>query len=172
MADPVSLATPISLERRVSAAARAASESAAVPWYIWCSVAAVTSVMIGGYWDISWHMSIGRDSFWTPAHMAIQFCGVLAGISCGYLIFSTTFSRTAALRQSSVKVWGFRAPLGAFICAWGGLAMIASAPFDNWWHNAYGLDVKIFSPPHVVLDTGIFAVQIGSVVLIAGAINR
>ncbi len=28
--------------------------------------------------------------------------------------------------------------------------MITSAPFDDWWHNAYGLDVKILSPPHVV----------------------
>ena len=32
---------------------------------------AVTSAMIGGRWDVSWHESIGRDTFWTPAHMAI-----------------------------------------------------------------------------------------------------
>ena len=30
--------------------------------------------------------------------------------------------------------------------------MIVSAPFDNWWHNAYGLDVRIISHPHMVLD--------------------
>ena len=45
--------------------------------------------------------------------------------------------------------------------------MITSAPFDDWWHNAYGLDVKILSPPHVVLVTGLVAVQIGTMVLIA-----
>ena len=50
--------------------------------------------------------------------------------------------------------------------------MLASAPFDNWWHNAYGLDVKIFSPPHVVLDGGVLAIQFGAVVLIASAMNR
>ena len=71
-----------------------------VPWFIWCSIAAVTSAMIGVHWDISWHRSIGRDSFWTPAHMAIYLCGVLAGLSCGYLILATTFTRNAALRDA------------------------------------------------------------------------
>jgi hypothetical protein len=143
-----------------------------VPWYLLCVVAAVVSVMIGGYWDISWHMSIGRDTFWTPAHMAIYLCGVLAGVSCGYLILFNTLAAAAPEGQASVEIWGLRAPLGAFICAWGGLAMLASAPFDNWWHGAYGLDVKIFSPPHLVLDAGIFAIQIGGMVLIMGARNR
>ena len=50
-----------------------------VPWYIWCAVIAVTSAMVGTHWDIAWHRSIGRDTFWTPAHMAIYFAGVLAG---------------------------------------------------------------------------------------------
>ena len=35
--------------------------------------------------------------------------------------------------------------------------MLTSAPFDNWWHNAYGLDVKIVSPPHTLLILGIRA---------------
>ena len=128
--------------------------------------------MVGGYWDISWHMSIGRDTFWTPAHMLIYACGVLAGISSGHLILSTTFGGHSATLESSVTVWGFRAPLGAFISAWGGIAMMASAPFDNWWHSAYGLDVRIFSPPHMVLDTGVLAVEVGGLVLISGAMNR
>ena len=144
----------------------------AVPWYVWCSVAAVTFAMAGVHWDISWHRSIGRDTFWTPAHICIHICGVLAGISCGYLILSTTFNRRSALRDCSVSLWGFRGPLGAFIAAWGGIAMITSAPFDNWWHDAYGLDVKIFSPPHVVLDGGVLAIQIGALVLIASTRNR
>jgi hypothetical protein len=128
--------------------------------------------MVGTHWDISWHRSIGRDSFWTPAHIAIHLCGVLAGISCGYLILSTTLNRNSPLRESSVTMWGFRGPLGAFISAWGGVAMITSAPFDNWWHNAYGLDVKILSPPHMVLASGILAVHAGALILILGQMNR
>jgi hypothetical protein len=148
------------------------SHTSSIPWYVWCSVAAVTSAMVGVHWDISWHRSIGRDTFWTPAHLAIHACGVLAGIACGYLILATTFSRESPLRAASVSIWGFRGPLGAFIAAWGGIAMLTSAPFDNWWHDAYGLDVKILSPPHMVLAAGIAAVEVGALILILGYMNR
>ena len=144
----------------------------AIPWYIWCAAFAVTSVMIGGHWDISWHSSIGRDTFWTPAHMAIYLGGALSGIAFGYIILHTTFAKASALRAHSVCIWGFRAPLGAFIASWGGITMLTSAPFDNWWHSAYGLDVKILSPPHVILFAGIYAIILGTMILISGEMNR
>jgi hypothetical protein len=50
--------------------------------------------------------------------------------------------------------------------------MLTSAPFDNWWHNAYGLDVKIVSPPHAVLMLGIWAVCLGALFLLVAAMNR
>ncbi|MGH9659239.1 MAG: hypothetical protein ACRD96_11895, partial [Bryobacteraceae bacterium] len=143
-----------------------------IPWYVWCCVGAVTSAIVGVQWDIAWHRSIGRDTFWTPAHIAIYLCGVLAGISSGYLILSTTFQRSSPLRESAIRMWGFRGPLGAFIAAWGGIAMLVSAPFDDWWHSAYGLDVKIISPPHSMLFLGNAAIQIGGLILILGIMNR
>ena len=73
---------------------------------------------------------------------------------------------------SSVRIWGFAGPLGAFILAWGGVAMLASAPFDDWWHNAYGLDVKIVSPPHMVLAAGFFGIELGTVMLLLAFMNR
>src|SRR5690349_19547089 len=79
-------------------------------------------------------MSIGRDTFWTPAHLLIQAGGIIGG--------------------------------GA------GATLILSAPFDNWWHNAYGLDVKILSPPHVVLTLGILGVAAGGVLQIVATLNR
>jgi len=153
---------------------RSWATASSVPWYIWCSVAGVVSALIGGYWDISWHMSIGRDSFWTPAHVAIYMNAVLVGIACGYLILDATFNRVhvAAAEDISVNIWGFRGPLGAFIAVWGCFAMLTSAPFDNWWHNAYGLDVKIISPPHMLLFVGGIAIKVGVLALIAGLMNR
>ena len=143
-----------------------------IPWYLWCAALAVTAAYVGGYWDISWHRSIGRDTFWSPPHMAIYACGVLAGLSSGYLILTTTFGRNAPLRDVSVRIWGLVGPLGAFISAWGGVAMLASAPFDDWWHNAYGLDVKIISPPHMVLAAGFFGIEFGTVLLLLAFMNR
>jgi hypothetical protein len=148
------------------------SDSKTVPWYVWFGALAVTSASIGGAWDVSWHRSIGRDTFWTPAHMAIQACGVMAAIICAYLMLVNTFGHATKLKAASVNVLGFRAPLGAFIAAWGGIAMIVSAPFDNWWHAAYGLDVKIVSPPHTLLILGMRAVAVGILFLVLAAMNR
>lgn len=128
--------------------------------------------MIGVYWDISWHMSIGRDTFWTPAHLLIQAGGLLAGLGSGLVALRTTFRGGDAERAAAVGFWGFRAPLGAWICIWGCVAMLTSAPFDNWWHNAYGLDVKIISPPHAVLAIGIFAIVTGALLLTLAEQNR
>ena len=50
--------------------------------------------------------------------------------------------------------------------------MLTSAPFDDWWHNTYGLDVKILSPPHAVLAAGIGAIQIGAMLMALAWQNR
>jgi len=150
----------------------ALKHTSAIPWYVYTSFFATASAVFGLYWDISWHMSIGRDSFWTPAHLMVQFGAVLAGFSCAWLILHTTFRGDAIAKSASVGFWGFRGPLGAFIAAWGGLAMLTSAPFDNWWHNAYGLDVTIISPPHTVLLLGMIGIQVGGLILALGPMNR
>jgi hypothetical protein len=148
------------------------SKPQAIPWFIWSCVVASFSILTGLYWDISWHATIGRDTFWTPAHLLIQFAGLLTAVSSSLLIFKTTFGRDQAAKQASVNVLGFRGPMGAFISAWGGFAMLTSAPFDNWWHEAYGLDVKIISPPHMLLALGIACILLGGVVQIVGQMNR
>ena len=50
--------------------------------------------------------------------------------------------------------------------------MLVSAPFDDWWHNAYGLDVKIISPPHMVLAAGFFGINFGAIMLMLAFLNR
>jgi hypothetical protein len=158
----------------VSAASQSAviSRVAKIPWYVWCSAIAVTSTAVGLYWDISWHTSIGRDTFWTPAHLCIHFGAILAGLSSIYLILTTTFGKNRSRQESSIKIWGFYGPLGTFVALWGGLTMLTSAPFDDWWHNAFGLDVQILSPPHVVLILGIFILGLGGLFLIIAEMNR
>jgi hypothetical protein len=156
-----------------TALVRPQAESAAVvPWYLAAMLAGSTSIIVGLLWDISWHMTIGRDTFWTPAHLAIYLGGVLAGVSCGWLALRTTFAGGEAERAVAVRFWGFRAPLGAWVAIWGAIAMLTSAPFDNWWHNAYGLDVEVLSPPHSLLGAGMMAIQLGAMLLALAAQNR
>src|SRR5688572_1214709 len=129
----------------------AATAGRGVPIAIYAVLFASTSVVIGVIWDISWHRTIGRDTFWTPAHLAIYLGGIVSGVTCGWLVLKTTFAGTTGERAEAVRFWGFRAPFGAWVSIWGAIAMLTSAPFDDWWHNAYGLDVKVISPPHMVL---------------------
>ncbi len=156
----------------VRLSAFAQTRAQAIPWTTWACFLAPICIASGLYWDISWHETIGRDTFWTPAHLLIQFGAVLAGLASAYMIARASFGNDAEAKQTSVSVLGLRGPLGAFICAWGGGAMITSAPFDNWWHIAYGLDVKIISPPHVLLALGISGIMWGSTLLAVAQMNR
>lgn len=142
------------------------------PWVDWLLAVSVTSIFVGLIWDISWHMTIGRDTFWTPAHMAIYLGGAIPGFTCGLIAIRTTFSGSPEEKASSVNIWGGRAPFGAWIVIWGALAMLTAGPFDDWWHSAYGLDVKIISPPHILLFVGMFAVVGGTLLYLLRNTNR
>ena len=86
------------------------AHSQAAPWYIWCGLIGVSSIVFGLYWDISWHMSIGRDTFWTPAHLLIQFGGILMCLTSAYLIFVLPLDFRRAVTLTSVGGSGPGAP--------------------------------------------------------------
>ena len=155
------------------ARAETGAASARLPWHIPAMVFASFSVILGVYWDVSWHRSIGRDTFWSPPHMAIYLGGIVAGLACAVVVLRTTFAGTDADRATSVRFWRwFQGPLGAWVAIWGTFAMLVSAPFDDWWHNAYGLDVEILSPPHTLLALGIWAIQLGALLQVLALQNR
>lgn len=161
-------------DARASAAARDVAPRApgAEPWVLWAVLLASTCIATGLIWDISWHMTIGRDTLWSPPHVLEQVGASLAGLSCGAYVVWLTFRGGAAARARTVGFWGFRGPFGAWVCIWGALTMIASVPFDDWWHNAYGLDVQILSPPHTVLLAGMLGIQVGAMFFTLAAQNR
>ncbi len=147
-------------------------EKGALTWYSCALLISSLSIVTGVIWDISWHMSIGRDTLFSPPHMAIYLGGVLAGISSFVKVILITFFSTALEKQKAVSFWGLKAPMGALFCIWGAGAMITSAPFDDWWHNAYGLDVKILSPPHTLLAFGIIFIQLGAMLNLLALQNQ
>src|ERR1043165_4821398 len=87
-------------------------------WVARIVVFAATSIVVGILWDISWHRTIGRDTFWTPAHMAIYLGGVLGGGVAGWLVLKTTFFGSAADKAGAVRIWGMYAPIGAWVSIW------------------------------------------------------
>src|SRR5262249_2072477 len=149
-----------------------APRAAGLTWPLYAVVLSSAAIVIGLLWDISWHSTVGRDTFWTAPHLLEQLGAIVAGGSCGWLVLRTTFAGTPEQQAEAVRCWGFRGPLGAWVTIWGTFVMIISAPFDNWWHNAYGLDVKIMSPPHMVLALGMISVELGAMLMVLAAQNR
>jgi hypothetical protein len=160
-AESLPVARPVALPRATG-----------LPWFLTAVLTGSTTILVGIIWDIVWHRTIGRDTFWSPPHIAVYAGGLLAGLASAWVIFRTTLAGTPEARAESVRVLGFTGPLGAFFCSWGAGAMLTSAPFDDWWHNAYGLDVKIISPPHAVLSLGINAIQMGAMLTAVALQNR
>ncbi|WP_229208927.1 hypothetical protein [Dyadobacter luticola] len=151
----------------------AIEESPGIPVYIYATVFASFCVITGLIWDICWHLSIGRDGLLSPPHLVIYLGAVVSGLFSGYEILRKTFWGSAQEKAKSVKIWGFfYSSLGSLFCVWGALSMLTSAPFDDWWHNTYGLDVTILSPPHTVLILGIIGIQFGAMISVIAVKNQ
>jgi hypothetical protein len=145
---------------------------AGIPMYVYAVSLASLLVILGIIWDISWHTTIGRDKLLSPPHLLIYLGAVFGGLFSGIQVLWNTFKANAAAKAGLVKVWGvFYSSLGALFCIWGAIAMLTSAPFDDWWHNTYGLDITILSPPHSVLALGMLFLQFGACVGVAKYLN-
>src|SRR5262249_33101439 len=48
---------------------------------------------------------------------------------------------------------------GFHLAAWGGALIVLAAPVDDLWHRLFGLDVTLWSPPHLL---GIFGGMVSS----------
>ncbi len=142
-----------------------AATTTGIPTYVYAVVFSSFCIVMGLLWDIMWHMSIGRDGLFSPPHLVIYVGALVSGLFSGYQILSMTLRKNHPDRPHSVRFWGiFYGSLGAMYCVWGALAMLTSAPFDDWWHSTYGLDVEILTPPHSVLALGMMMVQFGAIV--------
>jgi hypothetical protein len=101
----------------------------------------------GAAWDVSWHRMIGRDTFWSAPHMFLYGGIILWGLSA--LVATVTAAAGRPVRGRELRIGPLRAELGLAIVGLGALTVIASAPFDDAWHRAFGRDVDIWSPPHL-----------------------
>ena len=155
-----------------SARPASVSSTSAIPVYLYAVSLASLFTVVGVLWDISWHRSIGRDKFLSPPHILIYLGAIFAGLFSGMRVLYNSFYRKEASKATEVRVWGvFYSPLGSLFCIWGAIAMLTSAPFDDWWHNAYGLDVTILSPPHTLLAMGMVFLQFGACVSVCKYLN-
>jgi hypothetical protein len=123
-------------------------------------------------WDRNWHDLVGRDRFWIPPHI-MMYSG-LGGVGIVALALIVVDSIRYARGRSGVDdsstanvFWLFHAPLGYILVGFGAFADLLAAPFDNYWHQLYGIDVTLWSPFHLMGTFGGVLAGLGSVYVFA-----
>jgi hypothetical protein len=114
----------------------------------WLLIAAKLVTGWGVQWDIQWHVLIGRDTFWIAPHL-MTYAGVtvVALVSFGVLARDTLRGGPPG---PALRVAGLAGTRGFHLAAWGiGLTVLA-APIDDLWHRLFGIDVTLWSPPHLL----------------------
>ena len=134
---------------------------------LWALLAAK---LVGGWgvgWDIRWHLLIGRDSFWIAPHViAYAAVSATAMISLGVLALETWRTRRGTPPADAVSMVGLSGTRGFHLAWWGISIASLAAPIDDLWHRLFGIDVTLWSPPHLLALVGSQVSNLG-IVLIA-----
>lgn len=120
------------------------------------------------YWDIGSHIDGGRERFLTPPHI-----GIYSGVTVALAVIA--LAMLSDRLQAGASLFGalrhpFRDVRPGLAAAETGMATaLAAAPFDNAWHEIYGIDITIWSPPHLLAILGVSVAALGLAMLVAPA---
>lgn len=149
--------------RRLGAPRYEAATHERLRLWVFCAIALTKIVyFLGGTWDIQWHITVGRDSLFVPPHLVAGAGFVLGcGMALLMLAYEYQLQRTGVPIQHSVPLLGVRAPLGLWIILLGYASAAVAIALDDGWHRAFGLDARLWSPPHLYLMASTAAVDVG-----------
>jgi hypothetical protein len=107
------------------------------------------SSLLGVYWDIAWHIDIGRDTFFTMPHNFIYSGMLLVLITTAWGLFSDTRAT-----PFSWRIAGRNFHPGMLIAMVSAALILFFAPADELWHQYFGVDATLWGPMHLVGLTG------------------
>ena len=121
---------------------------------LWALLASKLLASWGVRWDIQWHVRIGRDSFWIAPHV-MTYAGVSLVVLLSFgVLFWETYAASAVgggrSARGTMRVLGLTGTRGFHVAAWGVSVTVLAAPIDDLWHRLFGLDVTLWSPPHLM----------------------
>lgn len=108
------------------------------------------AAMFATYWDDAWHTDTGRDEFAIPPHLLLY--GSVLAVAAVIVAWGLTAWRQAGWGVAGVGAVLRQPPL--LLGAMGGATTLGSAPVDNLWHEWFGRDAVLWSPPHLTAVLG------------------
>ena len=114
-------------------------------------IGGLTLAMVGFYWDVAWHIDRGRDkALFTPPHVLILLglASILLAAAVGVALASAIGTDTK-LRFRSLRIPWSALALGVI-----GGGAVMGFPLDDRWHHAYGIDVTMWGPTHLIMIGG------------------
>ncbi len=117
------------------------------------SVVGALSGAVGLYWDVSFHISLGRDEgpLANPAHYLI-FLGLIAIFAGGALALALSDGHLPRRTFKILHTW--RTPIGPAVGTGIALCALLGFPLDDVWHRLFGQDVTEWGPTHVLMIGG------------------
>ena len=137
----------------------------------WAGVAiglALFGLLVAGqgfYSDVSWHIALGRDEeLFTAPHAGILLglVMILGGAVLGTVV--ATFDGVDGIAVGGLRVPRSLLPLWAL-----GLGAVSGFPLDEVWHQAYGVDVTMWSPTHMLMILGATFTGLAAWLVLAGS---
>ena len=97
---------------------------------------------VGLYWDIAWHVDVGRDEALLTTPHTLILLGLLL------ILASACAGLFVAARQ------GRRLPRSMIAATFSGAIAVLGFPLDELWHQVNGIDVTLWSPTHILMVGG------------------
>jgi hypothetical protein len=119
----------------------------------------------GFYSDVSWHIALGRDEeLFTAPHAGILLglVMILGGAVLGTVV--ATFDGIDGIALGGLRIPRSLLPLWAL-----GLGAVSGFPLDEVWHQAYGVDVTMWSPTHMLMILGATFTGLAAWLVLAGS---
>jgi predicted MFS family arabinose efflux permease len=89
----------------------------------------VTAKIVGGWgltWDIQWHVTIGRDSFWIAPHV-MMYAAVATAAVIGFGVLGLETFTSSLQSPHAVRFLGLRGTPGFHLAAWGVALVLLAA---------------------------------------------
>ena len=101
--------------------------------------------LIGLYWDVAWHIDVGRDTFFTAPHNFLYTSMLIVLLVSLYGLVRDR--RDTVLH---LPLGRFRLHPGILIVAIGAALELTFAPADELWHRYFGADATLWAPMHLI----------------------